>query len=556
MEIDKLYNQWICFDKNAKAELEGLSKEEIEDRFYRELEFGTGGIRGKIGYGTNRINYYTVARVTMGLCDYLIENFKDPFVVIAYDSRHYSKEFSEYVCYILSKFGVKVKLFKTPTPTPILSFTVRYLNASAGIVITASHNPKEYNGYKVYNSFGNQITNIEANKIQEKISRYNYWYDIYNIKEEIKNGLSYVEDKVLDAYMEKVYSLSLNKKVIKENSENISIVYTPLNGAGGEFVKESLNRFGFKNVYFVKSQFNPNGDFPETKYPNPEEVEVFEKAIKLGCEKNADILIATDPDCDRVGIMIKTQSGYRALNGNEIGTLLTYYTLSNLKEKGLLSKDHRIIKTIVTTNIVEEICKDFEIGIENVLTGFKYIGEKIEEYNSTGNRKFILGFEESYGYLIGDFVRDKDGIIASSIISEMVIFYKSKGLSLFNVLEKIYKKYGYYKEELLSFTFEGKKGSDNIKSIMESVSKWDFINKNGIKDFEIIDYNKGVNFLPLENVISIKTEKGNVTIRPSGTEPKIKFYIMAKGENEKEVLENITSFKDFINKIIKNADNK
>ena len=355
MEIDKLYNQWICFDNNAKTELEGLSKEEIEDRFYRELEFGTGGIRGKIGYGTNRINYYTVARVTMGFCDYLIENFKDPSVVIAYDSRHYSKEFSEYTSYILSKFGVEVKLFKNPTPTPILSFAVRHLNASAGIVITASHNPKEYNGYKVYNSFGNQITNLEANKIEEKISRYNYWYDIHNIKDEIKNGLSYVEDEVIDIYMEKVYSLSLNKEVIRESSKNVSIVYTPLNGVGGEFVKRSLEKFGFKDVYFVKSQFNPNGDFPETKYPNPEEVEVFEKALELGYEKNADILIATDPDCDRVGIMVKTNNGYKALNGNEIGTLLTYYILSNLKEKRILNKKHRVIKTIVTTNIVETI---------------------------------------------------------------------------------------------------------------------------------------------------------------------------------------------------------
>lgn len=552
MNIDKLYKDWLNFDSNTKNELENLSSEEIRDRFYKEIEFGTGGIRGEVGAGINRINYYTIYKVTMGIIRYLKKISKEPLVIVAYDSRNFSLEFSEFITFILLKNNINVKLFKECTPTPILSFAVRYLKADLGIVITASHNPKEYNGYKIYGDDGGQITKYKANKILKEIQNSNYNVDVDKIKKEFSNiNIDYVDNLLINKYVDNVYDLSLNKKLMKAYGDKLKIVYTPLHGTGGKYIKDAFNKLNFNKVFFVDSQINPDGNFPTVTVPNPEELEVFKEAVTLGQEKDGDIIIATDPDCDRVGIMIKDKNNdYVSLTGNQIGTLLAYYILSVMKERNEISDKHTIVKTIVTTDIVEEIAKDFNIKIENVLTGFKYIGEKIKEYEENKNNIFLLGFEESYGYLVGDFVRDKDGIIASSLICEMTLYYKEKGLNLLEVLEKIYTKYGHYKEKLLSFTLKGEEGAENINKIMDIVANEKFFRDLGFEGVKILDYNCGIRGLPKENVISVETTYGRITIRPSGTEPKIKFYISSLGKTSIESQKNNKVFESIIFRIL------
>ncbi|MEG0371439.1 MAG: hypothetical protein RR645_04000 [Clostridium sp.] len=349
--------------------------------------------------------------------------------------------------------------------------------------------------------------------------------------------------------------MSLNKEFVRKYADNIRIIYTPLHGTGGEAVGVVFNKLGFNNLLYVESQFKPSSEFETIRYPNPEEKEVFDLAIKLGREKLADILLASDPDCDRVGVMVRNNHGdYISLTGNEIGTLLTYYILTQLSSKGYIDKSYVVVKTIVTTDIVKDICWDFNVQMEEVLTGFKYIGEKIKDYEKE-NKKFIFGFEESYGYLAGDFVRDKDGVIASLLISEMALYYKSMNMNLLEVLDKIYKKYGYYKEELLSFVLDGKTGANTIKEIMNNVRDGSFLNDSGFGNFMITDYNDGIDSLPSEDVVSIENYKGKITIRPSGTEPKIKFYLAARSKTSLETLEYISEFRKYINNFMESVHN-
>ncbi|MEG2893774.1 MAG: phospho-sugar mutase [Clostridium sp.] len=558
MDIEFLYKTWLEFDDNVFEELKSLSEEEKEDRFYKEIKFGTGGIRGEIGYGTNRINTYTIGRACIGVGKYLISKNKKNLVLIAYDSRRFSQEFAKLSYRIFSSMGIRAKLFKSPAPTPLLSYAVRNLKATAGIVITASHNPKEYNGYKVYGSDGGQITLSSANCIFDYIKESEYNCNIVKSanNEDKEIEYDYICDMVCEEYFESIIALSFNTELIRKYSDSIKIVYTPLHGVGGIFIKDLMKKLGYNNIFYVKSQFAPDGEFSTVKYPNPEEDKVFEYAKKLGEDKKADLLIATDPDCDRVGIMVRNKVGeYVTLTGNEIGTLLTYYVLSQISSKSNIKKDSMIVKTIVTTDIVKEICNDFNVGLDEVLTGFKYIGEKISEYEECG-KNFILGFEESYGYLVGDFVRDKDGVIATVLISEMALYYKTMGMSLLEILDKLHKKYGYYKEKLISFEFSGKNGEDTINRLMESMRSESFLLSVGFNSIDIIDYNDGIGSLPKENVVSLLMEEGKVIIRPSGTEPKIKFYLSSKAKDDLDSVGKLKLLENNINKIIQNVNNK
>lgn len=548
MKIDTLYKEWLKFDSRTKEELELLSKEEIRDRFYKEIEFGTGGIRGEIGAGTNRVNYYTVYKITMGVISFLNRNYNSPSVVIAYDSRNFSLEFSYFIAHIIKKNNIKVKIFEKCTPTPILSYAVRKLKMDLGIVITASHNPKEYNGYKIYGSDGGQITDCLAKEISNEIKKCDYNINLSFVqKEMLLEDFDYIEEGLIEDYISDIYNLSYNKEIIKENGDRLKIIYTPLHGTGGIFARKSLQRLGFNNIKFVESQIEPNGNFPTVKVPNPEEKEAFKEAMK----ESGDIIVATDPDCDRVGIMIKNNNKeFVALTGNQIGTLLTYYVLTQLRNKNKLSKNHKVVKTIVTTDIVKEICKDFKVDVEEVLTGFKYIGEKIKEYETDENKEFLLGFEESYGYLLGNFVRDKDGVIATSIICEMTLYYKCLGINLIEVLEMIYERYGHFEEKLLSFTFKGVEGREKIEKIMKNVVNDNNMEYLGFAKFDILDYNYMENNSMRANMVKITFPEGKVIVRPSGTEPKIKFYLSAIGNSHNESEKNIGFLKNAVNKIL------
>ncbi|MEF9934219.1 phospho-sugar mutase [Clostridium sp.] len=557
MDIEILYKTWLGFNKDVFNELSDITDKEKEDRFYKEISFGTGGIRGEIGYGTNRVNIYTIGRACAGTAKYLLDNFNKPSVLIAYDSRIFSLEFARLSYMVFTSMGVSAKLFKAPVPTPLLSYGVRRLKATAGIVITASHNPKQYNGFKVYGRDGGQITKDVAGKIFNNITKSEYNCSVVRkiVNEEAEKEYDYVCDMVCEEYYESIMKLSFNTELVRKYSDSIKIVYTPLHGVGGAYIKELMKKIGYTNVFYVKSQFAPNGEFPTVKYPNPEEEKVFEYAKKLGEDKKADLLIATDPDCDRVGIMVRNKVGeYVPLTGNEIGSLLTYYVLSQISSKSNLKKNSVVIKTIVTTDIAKEICDDFNVEIEEVLTGFKYIGEKIKEYESS-DKNFILGFEESYGYLVGDFVRDKDGVIATILISEMALYYKSMGMSLLEILDKLHKKYGYYKEKLVSYEFPGIKGDRIISSIMDNVRSWEFLKRQGIKPINIIDYGIGIGNLPKENVVSIVMEDSKVIIRPSGTEPKIKFYLSSNSRDDLDSAYKIKLLENNINNIIETVNN-
>ncbi|MEG0331805.1 MAG: phospho-sugar mutase [Clostridium sp.] len=557
MDIEILYKTWLGFNEDVFNELSGIADKEKEDRFYKEISFGTGGIRGEIGYGTNRVNIYTIGRACAGTAKYLLDNFNKPSVLIAYDSRIFSLEFARLSYMVFTSMGVSAKLFKAPAPTPLLSYGVRRLKATAGIVITASHNPKQYNGFKVYGSDGGQITKDVAGKIFNNITKSEYNCSIVRkiVNEEVEKEYDYVCDMVCEEYYESIMKLSFNTELVRKYSDSIKIVYTPLHGVGGAYIKELMKKIGYTNVFYVKSQFAPNGEFPTVKYPNPEEEKVFEYAKKLGEDKKVDLLIATDPDCDRVGIMVRNKVGeYVPLTGNEIGSLLTYYVLSQISSKSNLKKNSVVIKTIVTTDIAKEICDDFNVEIEEVLTGFKYIGEKIKEYESS-DKNFILGFEESYGYLVGDFVRDKDGVIATILISEMALYYKSMGMSLLEILDKLHKKYGYYKEKLVSYEFPGIKGDRIISSIMDNVRSWEFLKRQGIKPINIIDYGIGIGNLPKENVVGIVMEDSKVIIRPSGTEPKIKFYLSSNSRDDLDSAYKIKLLENNINNIVETVNN-
>lgn len=565
MDYRKMYEKWIDFDEETKAELTGLDENEIEDRFYKNLEFGTGGLRGVIGAGTNRMNIYTVRRATQGIANYINSmRIECPCVAIAYDSRRFSDVFAREAGLVLNANRIKTYVYDELKPTPMLSYAVRRLNATAGIVITASHNPKEYNGYKVYWSDGGQITEKHAKGILDEINKVDY-SDILKMDFEeavFKELYKYVPEFVEEDYFDEVKSRIINKDIIEKMGESLKVIYTPLHGTGNIPVTTVLEQAGFKNVRVVPEQRMPDCDFCTAKYPNPEEPSVFKLAIEMAKSDAADIIIGTDPDCDRMGVVVKNNIGeYVVLTGNQTGALLTHYILSGLNESKKMPKNPVVIKTVVTTELARRICEDFGVLLIDVLTGFKYIGEKIKEFEESGEGEFIFGFEESYGYLAGTHSRDKDGVVASMLICEAAAYYKSRGMSLYDGIVELYEKYGYYLEDLKSITMKGIEGSKRIEEIMDSFRNNTPNSIGGAKVIRVKDYLKSIDYsvldgekrsieLPKSNVIQLFLEDGSViTARPSGTEPKIKFYFAATGNSEKASKKRIIDIEEEILKM-------
>lgn len=563
MNYKESYNKWLNdgnFDEETKKELLDIKddEKEIEDRFYKDLEFGTGGLRGIIGAGSNRLNFYTVRKATQGLANYIIKNGEkdsEKSVAIAYDSRRMSPEFSREAALVLCANGIKAYVFESLRPTPELSFAVRELGCTAGIVITASHNPAQYNGYKVYWSDGCQVPPPRDSHIIEEVNKVDNFDDIKLISEnEAKNkGLYNIIGKDIDdKYIEKVKEQIINKKVIKEQAQNLTIVYTPLHGTGNIPVRRVLKEVGFDNVIVVPEQELPDSNFSTISYPNPEDPKAFAMAIEIAKEKGADVIIGTDPDADRVGVVVKNPEGkYVILNGNMTGVLLTEYILSQKAIKGTLPSNGAIIKTIVTTKMSETIADDYNIKSFNVLTGFKFIGEMIKKFEDEGTNEFLFGFEESYGALAGTYARDKDAVVISMLVCEMAAYYKSNGMTLYDGLQYLYNKYGFFTEKLHSVTLQGIEGMDKIKSILEKLRKNPPTKFNGVKVIEARDYQtsqiknmitgqiNNIN-LPKSNVLYyVLADKSWFCIRPSGTEPKIKYYFGVTSKSQKESNEKI-----------------
>ncbi|ELP5182157.1 phospho-sugar mutase [Clostridium perfringens] len=569
LEKLKMWIESAKVSEKTKKELKELKDQiEIEDRFYKDLEFGTGGLRGVIGAGTNRMNIYTVAKATQGYAEYLKKHFEDPSIAIAYDSRNMSKEFAKATALTFAANNIKVYLFEDLRPTPELSFTVRELNCSGGIVITASHNPKQYNGYKVYGSDGGQITDETAKEIIGYINKLHIFDDVKTMdeKEALDKGLlTYIGEDVDKEYIKNVKSLVIRKDLVKEKASDLKIIYTPIHGSGNKPVRRVLHELGFVNVKVVKEQENPDGNFPTASYPNPEDKSVFKLALEMAKFENPDIIFGTDPDCDRIGVVVKDNSGeYKVLTGNQTGMLLADYILKSLKDEGRLSSKGAIIKTIVTTEGVKNIADFYGVELINTLTGFKYIGEKIGEFENTKSNDFIFGLEESYGYLAGTFVRDKDAVIASTLISEMALYYKEKGLTLYEALIELYEKFGYTQEKLISIELVGKEGQEKISKCIDSLRNNPIKQILGVKVKTSFDYKlsketdnntgeeKEINF-PKSNVLKYILEDNSwFVIRPSGTEPKMKIYLAIEAKDLKKSNEKIEKFEktvmDIINK--------
>lgn len=570
MNYKEKYNIWIdsdLIDEETKNELKSIfDDKEIEDRFYKDLEFGTGGLRGEIGAGSNRMNVYTVAQATQGFANYLNDSFKDPSVAIAYDSRNMSKEFASAAALTLCANNVRVYLYESLRPTPVLSYTVRELKCSGGIVVTASHNPKIYNGYKVYDEFGGQVTDEKANIIIDCVNAVDDFSKIKNIDEKIaleKGLLTYVGNDLDKLYYEKVKGLTIRTDLVKEKAKNLKVIYTPIHGSGNVPVRSVLEQLGYSNVKVVKEQEAPDGNFPTASYPNPENPDVFELAVKMAKTENPDVIFGTDPDCDRIGLVVKDSTGeYKVLTGNQTGLLLTHYVLSSLKETNKLPQNGVVIKTIVTTEGARSIAEDFDIEIMDVLTGFKYIGEKIREFEDAGNKEYIFGFEESYGYLAGNFVRDKDAVIASMLVCEMCLYYKEQGKSLYDALIELYEKYGYFKENLVSVDLKGKEGQEKIATCLEALRNDPINEVDKIKVVTRLDYKlsteentvnntKATIDLPKSNVLKYILEDGSYfVVRPSGTEPKMKVYLAVKSSSLENADKDIAKFKEKVMEII------
>ncbi|HGM1122492.1 TPA: phospho-sugar mutase [Clostridioides difficile] len=560
MDYKNSYEMWLnspYFDEQTKNELLSIKddEKEIQDRFYKNLEFGTGGLRGIIGAGTNRINIYTVRRATLGVLNYIMktqgEEGKQKGIVIAHDSRYMSREFCIEVAKTLSAYGVKAYIFEELKPTPELSFAVRYLKCAMGIVITASHNPKEYNGYKVYDSDGGQICIDMANDIIAEVNKIDDYSTIKSIDFEealSKNLITILDNEVDDEFIKAVKEQVLRQNIIDEYGKKLKIIYTPIHGTGNKSVRRVLSECGFKNVMVVKEQELPDSNFSTVKYPNPEEKSVFNIAIEMAKNNGTDLIIGTDPDCDRVGIVVKDSSGeYVVLNGNQVGSLLVRYILESLVEENKLPKNNpTIIKTIVTSELGAKIAKAYNVDCLNTLTGFKFIGEKIKAFEESNDRSFIMGYEESYGYLIGTHARDKDGVVSSLMICEMAAYYSSKGMNLYEALIDTYNKFGYYKEDLKSVTLKGIDGIKKIKEMMLYFRSVKIDNVADVKVDKILDYKDGVDDLPKSDVLKFLLEDGSwIAIRPSGTEPKIKFYFGANSDNQEDVefkLNNLISY--------------
>lgn len=573
MDYKQEYKRWLeNADKETVAELNEISgnKKEIEERFYKTLEFGTAGLRGIIGAGPNRMNSYVVGQATQGLANQLIKtNPKDAelSVAIAYDSRIKSDEFAKTSAAILAANGIKVYLFEELKPVPELSFTVRYKHATAGIVITASHNPAKYNGYKVYGADGAQLNPELAAVVLEEIENTDIFSGVKtcDFDKAVKGGMIVmIGDDVEEAYLDCVQAQCINPELVREKGDTLKFVYTPFHGTGNKPVRKILKRIGFDNVVVVKEQEMPDGRFPTVKSPNPENKEGFTLAIGYAKECGADLIIGTDPDADRVGIIVKNKDGeYTNFTGNQVGALLTEYILSSLKERGQLPDDGYIVKTIVTTNLVKAICGAYGVEMKEVLTGFKFIGEKIKESEQTGIGTYLFGFEESYGYLKGTYARDKDAVVATMLIAEMTLYYREKGITLSEQMENIYKKYGYYIEYVESVVMEGMDGSAKISGIMDNLRADTPKVVAGKKVTAVRDYKTSVRtdiasgntekiLLPKSDVVYLELEDGNnFVVRPSGTEPKIKLYCLMRGKDKAEAEALVEAVKADIKNIVK-----
>lgn len=544
------YQEWCgdeYFNPDTRKELEHLSDDEVKERFYKELEFGTGGLRGEIGAGTNRMNLYTVRKATQGLANYIKkEGVQEKGVVIAYDSRRMSPEFAEETALCLAANGIKVYIFESLRPTPELSFAVRELKCTAGVVITASHNPPEYNGYKVYWEDGAQITAPRDREIIFEVQEIASYKEVKTMKKEdaeVAGLYNIIGEEIDQRYMQELKKLVLNPRVIQEQAKNLKIVYTPLHGTGNLPVRRILKELGFAQVYVVSEQEKPDGDFPTVSYPNPEDPDVFAMGLELAKKIDADLVLATDPDADRLGVYAKDSKTeeYKSFTGNMSGMLICEYQLSQKREKNMLPENGAIVTTIVSSNMAKAVAEEYQVRLVETLTGFKYIGEQIKLFEQTGLNSYLFGFEESYGCLIGTHARDKDAVAAVMALCEAAAYYKSKNLTLWDQMMHIFDKYGYYKEDLYTLTLKGQEGARKINSIMEKIRR-NPLGKIGEYDVEIFyDYGKGKvrNYiqdseykteLPVSNVLYFElSESAWCCIRPSGTEPKIKIYAGVKG---------------------------
>lgn len=537
-------------DESTKQELRQLENDpkELEDRFYRDLEFGTGGLRGVIGAGSNRMNRYTVSRATQGFAQYILkahaaegnaDNIR-PSVVIAHDCRHFSPEFALEAALVLAGNGIVTKLFPSLRPTPQLSFSVRELGATGGIVVTASHNPPEYNGYKVYNATGGQLVPAEAVEVIENIQRVKSFAEVKRLSQEDAEAqglLVWLGEAEDEAFADIVANTSVNRELMASGAaQDLVVVFTPLHGTGNLPVRRALEIIGFTQVHIVGDQEQPDANFSTVKSPNPEEREAFTLAIELGKMVGADILIGTDPDADRMGAVVKSADGnYEILTGNQSGAILVHYILSQLQSTGKLPDNGAVVKTIVTSEMGAVIARHYGATVFNTLTGFKYIGEKMNEFEQSGEHTYLFGYEESYGYLAGNYARDKDAVVASTLICEAAAFYKQQGKTLIDVLNDLYEQFGYYRESLASRTLKGKDGLAQIGALMEDFRKNPPEQVAGTKVGEVLDYSVGLGGLPKENVLKFLLEDGSwFCLRPSGTEPKIKFYFAVRGTSAED----------------------
>ncbi len=562
------YRDWLVsdyFDEKTKEELEAIKEDEaeIEDRFYKNLDFGTGGMRGKMGAGTNRVNKYTIRKATQGLANYIInysDDGREKGVVIAHDSRHNSPEFSLEAALVLAANGIKTYLFDGMRPTPELSYSVRELGAVGGIVVTASHNPPEYNGYKVYWADGGQVVPEQARDIIAEIEE----IDDFSIVKTMDEGealeeglLKYVGEELDEKYLDTLVNALPDTDLAEKNGEDITIVYTPLHGTGSTAVPQLLKRLGFSNLHVVEEQADGDSDFSTVESPNPEDRSAFAMALDLAEEVDADLVMATDPDSDRMAPVVKTADGsYKALNGNETGVLFADYLLSTAKEAGELPDNAVIVKSIVSTEMVREVANEYGAEVMDVLTGFKFVGEKITEFEKTGEKEFILGFEESLGYLIGKYARDKDAVVAAALTAIMTLKYLEEDKSLFDRLAELRDKYGYFLEDLESKRLEGKEGQEIIEKTLASLREKSPEKIAGRKVLVAKDYKESKTVyleedkeekldLPKSNVLQYQLEgDAKLTIRPSGTEPKLKFYFAVREENKEEAEKAIAEFKE------------
>ena len=567
---NKKYQEWLAHtleDPDLTAELQAVKDdpEAINDRFYRDLEFGTGGLRGVIGAGTNRMNIYTVRKATQGLADHINQTCKNGSVAISYDSRHKSDVFAKEVARVCAANGVKAYLYPQLMPTPMLSFAVRDLKCSMGVMITASHNPAKYNGYKAYGADGCQITNETADAVLANILAVDEFDSVKlaDFDEALAEGkIVYIGEDTVERYFENVQKQSIHSEIVK--ASGFKVVYTPLNGTGNKPVREILKRIGIKDVTVVKEQENPDGDFPTCPFPNPEIKQALELGMKYCEETGSDLLLATDPDCDRVGIAVKYQGDYKLLTGNEVGTLLLDYIASQRKAMGTLPERPLAVKTIVTTDLAARVAEKHGVELLDVLTGFKFIGEQIGRMEAAGEvDRYIFGFEESYGYLAGTYVRDKDAVVASMLICEMAAFYSRQGKNLVDVLNELYATYGYYLCTQQSFGFEGEAGMEIMKKLMNHLRENPADRIDGDKVIAFGDYLKNVRTdrltgeqthidLPKSDVLMYEMEGGSkAVIRPSGTEPKIKVYYFILAKDEAAAREKEAHLQDSFTKLLK-----